>query len=192
MQVLTYWWREFLDRAFIGPYENELPTNQGSSRDAQSLRHNAPRGLQRPATKGDVRLNMLNIKAVFSCGSLGRAVGPIRRHHASPVSRHVIRKGVSFKNCCLIISGAFELVAKNEATRTACMLLIPTSRIHHLGFCPWPPMQTLHSTIDLTWIQFWQSTIRGGCKQPGNLEQTKRCQKGIVQGPLFWEPLLSW
>ena len=85
---------------------------------------------------------------------------------------------------CLIISGAFELVAKKEATRTAGMLLIPTSRIDDLDFCPWPPHADLNSTMNSTWIQFWQQTIwgGGGGNQPGSIEQAREMSKRHCPG----------
>ena len=170
------------------------PTNQGRSRDAHSLRHNPPRGLQRPAFDGDGgRYSVLIFryqKSFFNCTSAGSAIGQPKDRTALLFAFTSSEKGRVSKRC-LIISGALETVAKSQATDSDCTHAddCPALRIHDLGFCPWPPPlhANLESTINLTLVPILAADNPGGRKQPDILSKLERCQKSIVQ-----EPLLCW
>ena len=72
---------------------------KGRGRDAQSLRHNAPRGLNVPFLIEMAAILVLLFRYPSSLQShfSEQHCRPIKRHDGSSVCRHVTRKGVSFK-----------------------------------------------------------------------------------------------
>lgn len=101
------------------------------------------------------------------------------------LSRH--RERGEFQKLSLIISGAFERVAKKSGDSRyrylhACCL-IPTFRIHYLGFFALtPPCASLDSTIHVARFHIWQQTFPKSRKQPSSTEQAREMSKRRCSG----------
>ena len=113
-------------------------------------------------------------------------IWPIKRHHGSRICCHVIGKGASFKtqfdNFRCIREGGKESGDSRYRYLHACCL-IPTFRIHYLGFFALtPPCASLDSTIHVARFHIWQQTFPKSRKQPSSTEQAREMSKRRCSG----------